>query len=174
MVVEMKGPVHGRGHAKGKAAQPCAQGVQPGGLKSGLMRTLMKGGEQRSPYSTQHDREQAGRQVRMRRHQQHAIRTQQESRQMQGQSDNRREVLALLKGAQEGAVNERAVFKGFVHPATLQPACGNVKEKRLTPDSRRSGSALARSHRRHRPRPDTNGPKRCLRVCPSGAWECDG
>ena len=174
VMIEMEGPVHGRCHAKGKAAEPGTQGVQPDGLKGGLVRTLVKGGEQRSPYSTKPDREQARRQVRMRRHEQHAIRTQQESGQMEGQPDNGRPVLALLKGAQEGAVDERAVFKGFVHTATLQPACGNVKEKRFTPDSRRSGSAPVRSHRRHRPRPDTNAPRRCLRVSPSGAWECDG
>ena len=54
------------------------------------MRTLMKGSEQRSPNPTQHDREQTRRKVRIRRDEQHAIRTQQESGQMQAQPDNGR------------------------------------------------------------------------------------
>ena len=63
---------------------------------------------------------------------------------MEGQPDNRGEVLALLKGAQEGAVNERSVFKGGIHTATLQPAFVNVKENLSFDDvpvhSERSGA----------------------------------
>ena len=99
MMIEMESPVDSRCHAKGEAAEPGAQGVQPGGLKSGLMRTLMKGSEQRSPNPTKHNGEQTCRQVRMRRDEQYAIHTQQESGQMEGQPDDGRPVLALLKGA---------------------------------------------------------------------------
>jgi len=91
----------------------------------------MKGSEQRAPYPTKHDREQTCRQVGMRRDEQHAVRTQQESGRMEGQPYNGRPVLALLKGAQEATVDERTVFKGFVHTATLQPAFVNVKENTL-------------------------------------------
>ena len=70
------------------------------------MRTLMKGSEQRSPNPAQYDRQQTCRKVGIRRDEQHAIRTQQEGGQMQAQPDNRWQVLALLKGAQEAAVNE--------------------------------------------------------------------
>ena len=84
MMIEVESPVYGRCHAKGKTAEPRTQGVQPDRLESGLMRTLMEWSEQRGPYPTKHDGEQPCRQVRMRRDEQYAIRTQQESGQVEG------------------------------------------------------------------------------------------